>query len=173
MAPAVSAQEQASIAVKTAAGFGVLQAKYHAPAGVGDKALWTKRSARKPNVVSQPVRDLVPGRLYSLRFITGDYQELLGGKSVSRQHAISAKIENGEPVAEKCFQTIISSGYWYPFGPFNKDNPYWINYHQQVFRAKENTARLLLSDWASEHSADGPAGEELIWNFIQVQPYFE
>lgn len=26
---------------------------------------------------------------------------------------------------------------------------------------------------APDAQADGPAGEELIWNFIQVQPYFE
>ena len=173
VAPAVTTQGQTSIVVKTARGFGVLQAKYHGPKDLGDIALWTKRSAEKANVVSQQVRNLVPGRLYSLRFITGDYQELSRGKSVRREHAIAAKIENAEPVAEKCFQAIISAGWWYGLGPFNRNNPYCMNYHQQVFRAKENTARLVLSDWASEGSAGGPAGEELIWNFIQVQPYFE
>jgi hypothetical protein len=173
VAPAVSAPDQPSIAVKTATGFGVLQAKYHGPEGLGDIALWTKRNAERPNVVSQQVRNLAPGRLYSLRFFTGDYQELLRGKSDRRKHAISVTIENVEPVAEKCFQAVVRSGYWYPFGPFNRDNPYWMNYHQHVFRAKQETARLLLSDWASAQSAGGPDGEELIWNFIQVQPYFE
>ncbi|MBI3923583.1 MAG: hypothetical protein HY318_19345 [Armatimonadetes bacterium] len=173
MTPAVNTQGQTSIAAKTARGFGVLQGKYHGPEGAGDTALWMKRSAGSPNVVSQQIRNLVPGRLYSVRLLTGDYQELLGSKSDRRKHAISVKIENVGMVAEKCFQAILSAGYWYAFGSFNGNNPYWMNYHQQVFRAKEKTARLVLSDWASEHFAGGPEGEELIWNFIQVQPYIE
>jgi len=138
--------------------------------------MWTKRNSEKPNVISQQVRDLVPGRLYSLRFITGDYQELLGGKSVRRKHAISVKIENAEPLAEKYFQAVTGAGHNYSFGPFvgtYNGNPYWMNYHQHVFRAKGKTARLILSDWASEGSAGGATDKELIWNFIQLQPYFE
>ena len=150
-----------------------MEARYHAPKDAGNTAIWTKRDAKKPNVISQQIRDLMPGRLYSLRFFTGDYQELVNGKSDRRKHAVTAKIENVEPVADKCFQAIISNGHWYSYGPFNRDNRYWMNYHQQVFRAKEKTARLVLSDWASAASAGGPMGEELIWNFIQVQPYFE
>ena len=68
--PGAPALGEASIAAKTAPGFGVLQAKYHAPKGAGDAALWTKRSTAKPNVISQQIQDLLPGRLYSLRFIT-------------------------------------------------------------------------------------------------------
>ena len=169
----LSPATEASIAPKTATGFGTLQAKYHAPAGVGDAALWTKRNAQKPNLISQQVRNLVPGRLYSLRFITGDYQELLVGNSVRRKHAISIKIDNSEPVVEKCFQAIISNGYFYDFGVFNRNNPYWMNYHQQVFRATAKTAELQLSDWTVQNASKGTEGEELIWNFIQVQPYFE
>ncbi|HJN13848.1 MAG TPA: hypothetical protein QGH10_00080, partial [Armatimonadota bacterium] len=169
----VAPAAEESVAGKTAPGFGTLQAKYHAPKGTGDAALWTKRGAEKANVVSQQIQGLSPGRLYSLRFITGDYQELLAGKSVSRKHAVSAKIEGVEPVPEKGFQAIINSGWWQSSGPFGRDNAYFLNYHQQIFRAKGQTARLLLSDWASEQSAGGPEGEELIWNFIQVQPYFE
>ena len=86
---------------------------------------------------------------------------------------ISIKIENSEPVAEKCFQAIISNGYFYEFGEFKRNNPYWMNYHQQVFRATAKTAELQLSDWAAENASNGPEGEELIWNFIQLQPYFE
>jgi hypothetical protein len=48
-----------------------------------------------------------------------------------------------------------------------------MNYHQQVFRATAKTAELQLSDWTADTASNGPEGEELIWNFIQVQPYFE
>jgi hypothetical protein len=171
--PAISAPGRQSIAAKTARGLGTLQAKYHAPPGAGDAAIWTKRSGEKPNVISQQIRDLTPGRLYSLRLITGDYRELLNGKSVRRKHAVSIKVDNVELLADKCFQAMIGNGHWYAFGPFDRNNQYWMNYHQLVFRAKERTARLHLCDWASEESPGGPSDEELIWNFVQVQPYFE
>lgn len=170
--PAVTLKGQESIAAKTVKGLGALEAKYHAPEGTGDYAIWTQRSAQKPNVISQEVKDLVPGRLYSLHFLTGDYQEFQSGKSVERKHAVSVKIENTEPLPDKCFQAVVGCGYWYGFGPFNRENRYWMNYHQQVFRAKAKTAKLVLSDWATDDSAQGPEGEELIWNFVQLQPYF-
>lgn len=173
LAPAVDGNDQASIAVKTATGFGVLQGKYHGPAGLGDVALWTRRSAAKPNVISQPVRGLVPGRLYSLRFVTGDYKELTAAKSADRRHAVSVKLGDTEPLADKCFQAVVKAGYWYPHGAYNARNPYHLNYHQRVFRAAKSTSKLTLSDWPADDSAAGPEGEELIWNFVQLQPYVE
>ena len=173
VAPAVATAKAQSIAVKTVTGFGRLQGKYHAPKGTGDVALWTRRSGKRPNVISQQVRNLTPGRLYSLRLITGDYQELRRGKSLRRSHTVSANIEGVELLSDKCFQAVISGGYWYPHGDFKHNNPYWINYHQQVFRAQERTARLVLSDWVSPQAAGGLTGAEMLWNFIQVQPYYE
>jgi hypothetical protein len=41
-----------------------------------------------------------------------------------------------------------------------------------VFRARSETARLTISDWLSEDQAGGPAGQELMYNFIKVEPYF-
>jgi len=171
--PADTRAGEESIAVRNVPGFGVLQAKYHAPKGAGDTAFWTRRDGDKPNLISQQIRDLTLGRLYSLRFITGDYQELGSGTSNPREHAVSVTIENTERVEEKSFQAVVRCAYWHSYGEFNSNNPYWINYHQHVFRAQADTAELRLSDWATEKSAGGPTGEELIWNFIQVQPYFE
>ena len=47
----------------------------------------------------------------------------------------------------------------------------WDDAH--LFRAEEQTARLVISDWASDHSAGGPEGQELMFNYIQIEPYFE
>jgi len=160
-----------SIAPKTAEGFGWLQGRY-TRGGIGDSVLWTKRSAQAPNSFSQHIRNLEPGRLYSLRFFTGNYQDLLQGHSRVYKHAISVTLENTEPVPEKEFQALIRSNYAHTFGPFDRDHPYRSNYHQHVFRAKEKTARLVLSDWTSREEPGGPGGEELIWNFMQIQPYF-
>lgn len=48
-----------------------------------------------------------------------------------------------------------------------------MNYHFEVFRAKGERARLTVSDWASAAEPGGPAGQELMFNFIEVQPYLE
>ena len=46
-----------------------------------------------------------------------------------------------------------------------------MNYHWRVFRAKAATARLVVSDWKSAAEAGGPAGQELMFNFLELQPY--
>lgn len=170
---AVNSRTDQSIAPKTVPGLGTLEGRYHAPPNTGDTALWTRRSESQPNVISQQIRNLIPGKVYSLRFLTGDYQELQSGKSVRRKHAASATIGNVDRIDAKCFQAEVASGFWYGHGGFNANNPYWLNYHQHVFRAKGDTAELRLSDWSANEAAGGPAGEELLWNFVQVQPYFE
>jgi hypothetical protein len=170
--PAVSGAAP-SIATKTAPGFGVLEGRFHAPAGLGDAALWTKRNAASPNAVSQEVKDLIPGRLYSLHFFTGDYQELISGVSKSGKHAVSVQIDNAKILDDLSFQAIIKNNYSHTAGPFNANNLYWMNYYQRVFKALDDTALLRLSDWASTSAPGGKIGQELIWNFIQLQPYYQ
>lgn len=162
-----------SIASQNAPGFGTLQGRFHQPAGLGDTTIWTKRNSADSNEFSQNILDLIPGRLYSLRFFTGDYQDLINGRSISKQHAVSIDIDGGETLDDKSFDARNKSNYGHPYGPFNIGNPYWMNYHQRVFKATEETGRLTLSDWASPTTAGGPIGQELIWNFMQIQPYYQ
>lgn len=172
LAPAGETEEKPSIDVRSVGGFGILQGRYHALPDTGDTALYTRRSLRAPNVISQPLRSLTPGRLYSLRLITGDLREFESGRSIRRKHAVSTTIDGADRIASKCFQAVVKSGFWYPHGGFNATNPYWLNYHQVVFRPRKAEVTLRLSDWLSDASPGGPSGEELIWNFVQVQPYF-
>lgn len=39
------------------------------------------------------------------------------------------------------------------------------------FRAAGDTAALTVSDWKSEKDPGGPVGQELMFNFIEIQPY--
>ena len=167
----LSPAKEGGIAAKTAEHFGWLQGRYWRK-DVGDTVLWTKRDARKPNVFSQEIKNLQPGRLYSLRFFTGNYQDYLNFKSRNYKHATSVKIENVDLIPAKSFQALIRSCYAHTYKKFTRSNPYRMNYYQRVFRAKGTTAGLVLSDWASNAKPGGAPGAELIWNFIQVQPYF-
>ena len=38
---------------------------------------------------------------------------------------------------------------------------------------KATTAGLTVSDWKTDKSPGGPIGQELMFNFIQIQPYLE
>ena len=46
-----------------------------------------------------------------------------------------------------------------------------MNYHWTVFRATAPQANLRITDWAAAGAPPGPAGQELMLNFVQVQPY--
>jgi hypothetical protein len=48
-----------------------------------------------------------------------------------------------------------------------------MNYHWRIFRATGAEARLTISDWAAPDDPGGPVGQELMLNFVEVQPYFE
>ena len=133
----------------------------------------TRRSAAGPNVFSQQLRNLQPGRVYSLRFFTGNYQDLLNGKDHSYQHAVPVRVEGAQVLPEQSFDALSLQHPRLAFDSFNSSNLYRTNYHQRLFRARGKTAQLVFSDWASAQETGGPEGEELLWNFIQVQPYFE
>jgi hypothetical protein len=164
--------EPSSMAAREAPGFGQLQGRIEKSGGIGDRALWTKRRARAANVAVQEVRNLQPGRLYTLRFITGDYQDLVQGKDRAEKHAVSARLEDVEILPEHTFQAQSLCHPGYTYGSFNSGNLYRSNYHQVLFRPRQASSRLSLSDWAAEGASGGPEGQELVWNFVQVQPYF-
>ena len=47
----------------------------------------------------------------------------------------------------------------------------WSDFHQILFRAERETANLVISDWLYPTVPTGPVGQELLFNFIQVEPY--
>ena len=167
---ALSPAESGSMEVRNFKGYGWLEGRYP-PSRHGDNFLWTRRSAAKPNMFSQTIRKLEPGRLYSLKMYTGDYRDLVEGKSAQQTHAVSIKIDGVEMVPAKSFQHVFANCYSHHLGPFDDKHKFWMNYHQKIFRAKSESADLSISDWAGEAEPGGPVGQELIYNFIEVQPY--
>ena len=153
-------------------GLGWLEGRYP-KSKLGNTFLWTKRSATRPNRVSQEIKNLRPGRLYSLKLVTADYQELVQGKSAEQKHAVSIQLRGAKIVPAKSFQQPMANNYAHTIGAFKGQNKFWMNYHFLVFRAKGRSSKLTISDWASATLPGGPVGQELIYNFIEVQPYFE
>ncbi len=139
----------------------------------GNTYLWTKRQADKPNQAVQTIRNLVPDKLYTVQMITSDYQDIIQGKSEQKQHAVSLVVDGAEILPEGGYQSVAQSSPWsHEQLPF-KNGPAWFNHHRVMFRAKSPTARLTISDWAGAGNPGGPVGQELMFNYIQVQPYYE
>ena len=163
-----------SIAARKHPGYGHLQGRYWEDSW-GDTFLWTKRSAKQPNVFSQVIKDLTPGRLYSMKMITGDYQDLIQEKSEKKTHGVSIRLDDVEILSDprKSFDYLYPNNYAHGLGKFDRKYNYWMTYHSRVFRAKGSAATLTVSDWKTEKDPDGPIGQELMYNFIEIQPYSE
>ena len=157
-----------SIRFATSPGFGWMQGRYPRTTE-GDTVLVTVRQKNRPNVFSQEIKNLEPGRLYSLRMFSGDFKDMLKKQT----HAITIKLDNVTLLPEKCFTHVFQHhrAHWAP--PYNgTDKKAWMNYHWRLFKAEGKTARVTICDWASEREPGGPTGQELMYNFVQVQPYF-
>ncbi|MCH2401672.1 MAG: hypothetical protein MK364_21320, partial [Pirellulales bacterium] len=165
--------ERGSLAVRSYPAYGYLQFRYEQN-GLGDSFLWTKRNEKRANVFSQSIANLVPGRLYSLKMITADHQDLVQQRQAKKSHAISIRIDDGEiiPGPKTSFQSIFPNHYARPVGEFRGGRSFYMNYHWRVFRATQDRALLTISDWANNQTPGGPSGQELMFNFIEVQPYF-
>jgi hypothetical protein len=140
---------------------------------MGNTFLWMKRSAAGPNAFSQEIKDLTPGKLYSMKMITTDYQDLIQEKSNKAADAVTIRLDNAEvlPGPKDSFQFTFFSNWAHTQGKFKREHPFYMNYHWRVFRAEAATAKVTVSDWASEKEPGGPIGQELTCNFIEIEPY--
>src|SRR5439155_21446195 len=136
------------------------------PEHIGDTFLWMKRSEKGPNTFSQTIQDLQPGRLYSMKMFSCDYQDLVNPKTRSREEATgfvgSVVIEGVDVDLKRSFSEMYSSN------PEPKI-PVWITYRWKVFRAKGATAKLLVSDWPTTKEPGDTFGQEQAFNFLEIQ----
>lgn len=150
-------------------GYGGLQGRYPASAA-GDTFCVLQRSTNGPNVVRQWLPGLQAGRVYSLKVITADYGDLTGGVSRKVETPLSIELSGAH---------ILPNRFSYPFRsargpqPFTRDHPFWMTYHWLRFRAEGPAATLTLSDWAQPGEPGGPAGQQTMVSFIELQPVLE
>ncbi len=154
-------------------GYSYLQGRYPSTTQ-GETVLWTKRSAAAPNRCSQQIVGLTQGRLYSAKMFTSDYQEYVNRSSKQAAHQVRLQLDGGELIPDKCFDKLFPSSLaGHGYDKFDGKNSLWITYHFRVFRAQGTTAMLTISDWPDDQKPGGPIGQELMFNFIEVQPYLE
>ncbi|HUW60759.1 MAG TPA: hypothetical protein VMZ06_07100 [Candidatus Bathyarchaeia archaeon] len=140
------------------------------PEHIGDTFLVMKRSANRPNRFSQTIRHLEPGRLYSMKMFSCDYNDLIHPKAKTKGEAtgfIGTVLLKGVDIeSTRSFAEMYASN---PEPPI----PVWITYHWIVFKARGRTAKLTVSDWDSDTKPAGAVGQEQAFNFLEIQPYHE
>jgi len=140
------------------------------PEHIGDTFLWMKRSEKGPNTFSQTIKNLQPGRLYSMKMFSCDYQDLVTPQKKTEQEANKfigrVTLDGVELDTKRSFDEI------YPSGP-EPPIPVWITYFWKVFRAQGTSAKLTVSDWPQDKDAAAPFGQEQTFNFVEIEPYHE
>jgi hypothetical protein len=172
----VQGAEPGAVRTATFAGYGTLQGRYPRKNGIGDTFAVLTRSAKAPNVVSQQLQGLTPGRLYSLKVFTGDYADLQGGKTRKDQHGLSITLDGADVQPGGFSEPFISLDMPKAVASYAKvagKLQFWMTYHWLRFRAKSPTATLTLSDWVKSGEPGGPAGQQTMVNFVEVQPVLE
>jgi len=166
--------ETGSIEVKRFPRYGRIEGRFMGlgrppdPEHIGDTFLWMKRSKKGPNTFSQTIKDLQPGRLYSMKMFSCDYNDLENPKAKKMEEA--AKFIGQVVIEGVDIDTKRSFNEMYASTPEPRI-PVWITYHWKVFRAKAATAKLMVSDWPSEPG--GSFGQEQAFNFLEIEPYHE
>jgi hypothetical protein len=135
----------------------------------GNTYMLMRRNTQKPNQAMQLIRNLKPGELYSVKMISADYSDIGAGVSAEKRLNVAVNITDAEVVEERSFQATYSCQAWEPF----KDKPAWFNLHRVVFEAKDEHASLVITDWPDGVPATDDGGDEIMINFIEVQPYYE
>lgn len=166
----VTAAEPGSIAVGRLSRYNYLIGCYGERAEL-DHFLRMRRSAKGPNTFSQQIRTLEPGRLYSLKMIVADYGDISRGISRPLKPTFTVKLGNVELLADERFDSPFVNNYSHSWRKFNRQHRAHFIYVWRVFRAKGTTADLSVSDWKSD-TEPGPVGQELMFSFVEIQPYF-
>ncbi len=136
----------------------------------GDEMLGVKVAASGPNRLQQRIANLTPGKPYTLEFYTANldrpaekevhpvHVSLDGVNLIDRRKAVMAHRhpEIGQD-GQKTGREI---------------NVVW-NHHYVIFEAQGDTAELTITDRPQGEAAESFEGNTILYDFFQVQPYFE
>jgi len=116
-----------------------------------DECVSMRRSANGPNELIQTMERLSAGRLYSVSCYT------YGSKYKLREprHAVTVNVARADVLRPLSSQAVIRK----------------LNLHFVVFRARGDSAVLTISDWKTPSEPGGEIGRELLYDFVEIQPY--
>ncbi|MEX2306887.1 MAG: hypothetical protein WD738_04815 [Pirellulales bacterium] len=157
--------ESGTITTRKVPHLGEWQGRFNA-AGVGDNCLVMTRSDAGPNQVQQRIRNLQPGRVYTLVMYSFDLNQgraIYGNPTFDDVTGIRIDIDNVESTAAGCYD--------HHFRSIHHQEPMFFNYHVRRFRATAGDAALTIADWANPNDRRGNVRRNTGINFIEVRPY--
>ena len=128
------------------------RASNYSPVPQGKYVLCMKRTPQVANLISQEIRELVPGQTYSVKFFS---QNLTDSKT-RIPVPLTIRIEGVEILPEKSRDRVWEK---------ESSSSNCVTSHYRVFRAAGKTAKLTIVDIPAAEKQD-------IWlDLVQVQPY--
>ncbi len=140
------------------------QARWGAPGGTGDTFCVFTRADEEPNTLTQTATGLTPGRVYTLQFVTADYDDMVERKVDPKEHGLSAVLGEGAEVIPESSYVFVDRR---DSGRKADDGLVRINLHHIRFRATAPEFPVTFTDAAAE------PGEQIALNYIMLKPYFE
>lgn len=155
-----------NVKVDEHSGFGSKsQNRWGGNGGLGDTFAVLSRGEGTEDSLSQTVKGLVPGRLYTLQFAAFDVDDVKAHRIAPRRFGIKATLGASAVVdADRSWVHIdkrVKGRY------AHNDGVARINLHHIVFKAQSPEVLLTLDD------ADAKPGEHLGINYISVTPFYE
>ena len=120
------------------------------------------RRGETANSLTQPVRGLVAGRKYALRYATFDVDDMKAGKANPREIPLKALFKGGVRLLPDLSWSYVdrSTNVAKKKGKYGR-----INLHQVVFAAERAETELVITDEAAAK------GERLGVNFVSIRQY--
>ena len=145
------------------------------PQGYGDTALVFERSAKRPNKVSQTMKNLVPGKCYFVSCATMDLDDLQKPGPSGDDIVFSISVGKGGVEVPQLRATLktaeLRDAKWQ--AKWSKAPSRVCATHSMVFKATATEAELTLSDWKNDAERLGGVGRKRIVNYVIVRPYYE
>jgi len=151
----VTKAQEGSVRADTLKGFGKTHEYRWCAGDTGDTVCAMRRAASQPNTVRQVAAGLEKGKLYSLQVMVADRADIQ--KPTGKPQRLAFAVDLGDAEIVESYVHV--------------DKRY-VNMYRIVFRAKSEKMEVRFSDWGSSEQAGGPVGQELIFNFVQLKPYF-
>ena len=127
--------------------------------GTGDTFALLARYPGTTNVLSQTIRNLIPGRKYRLQMIVFDVDDMKCGKGKTRRYPVEATLS---PSAQ-----VVKADSWVYVNEKPKKGYAPVNMHQTVFVPQTSEVVLEISD------AKSYPGCRHGVNFVSVLPYYD
>ena len=139
------------------------QSRWGAPGGTGDTFCVLTRPEGRPNTLTQTATGLLPGKVYTLQFVTADYEDMVAGKVDPKQLGLDAVLDAGaEIIPEQSYVFVDRRN----SGRKKDDGKVRINLNHIRFRAVAPSVTVTFTDAKAEPRT------QIALNYVMLKPYF-